>query len=148
MKRVLLILMLCGLTIAAHAQGATMPTGLEWNALPAGEQVAYVQGFVDGQMEVLQFLQTDKMLACKPANREGCLILKWWASIKYVPDSVKIVATMNTFYSDARNLCIMQPTAFLITEAMAQGEPISDSDLAVIRLADVELVTKSHTNQP
>lgn len=125
-----------------------MPTGLEWNALPAGEQIAYVQGFIDGQSTVLLFLQTDKMLACKPANREGCLILKWWASIRYVPDYVKVVATMNTFYSDPRNLCISEPNGFLIAEAMTQGEPISDSDLAVIRKGDVDLAAKYRNHQP
>lgn len=144
MKKVLLIPVLCGLMITVHAQ---VPNGLDWKALSAGEQTAYAQGFVDAQLAVFLLLQKDTMLGCKPTASEGCLILKWWASIKYVPDADKILVTMNVLYSDARNLCISQQNAFLIAEAMAQGEPISDSDLAVIRKGDVELAAKNN-HQP
>jgi hypothetical protein len=136
------------LAVTAAAQEPTMPHGLDWKALSSGEQLAYAQGFVDGQSTVLLFLPKDKMLACKPALSEGCLILKWWANIRYVPDFVQVVATMNVFYSDARNLCVSEPNAFLISEAMAQGDTISDLDLAAIRKGDVELDAKYHNHQP
>jgi hypothetical protein len=152
MRRIFTISILFGLLVAAsHAQGSD--NGYAWKEYSFGQQSGFVQGFISGQVEVLSLLDKQKMLECKPptqtvGTRHGCLIMKWWASIRIVPDPGKILTTVTEFYADPRNLPVSPEDAVLISEMMAQGDPVSDADLVIIRQANVEMDNEYRQKHP
>lgn len=136
LKMLAVILIAVSFSLGVLADETIKPTGWSWQKVGAARQLGYVEGFNDGRLMDMEqrFCEDTKMPVLKAQSKCVLYNLRQHTLLDVGTDHT--LSTMSGFYAVPANLPVRWPHALVISEALASGVPISESDLQVIRAED------------